>query len=202
MSSDQSIDAVGDFGEHLGMASQSFPVFEHSDRSIDGAGDYSEYFGMATDIEAVTYLMLQNQMLHDLFPSVITVGEDVSGMPTFCRYVSPFVPASFHSFSNYVFPTVLSVIVGEIACGMSTLCRSFPLSFLLGFFLNYVCPIAFPSIYHLLPSTSCYLLHRRPAICMMLPVQRTVCVTTQPFRSSLPFLLVSFSNELFTCPFA
>ncbi len=40
---------------------------------------------MATDIEAVVYLMLQNQMLHDLFPSVITIGEDVSGMPTFCR---------------------------------------------------------------------------------------------------------------------
>jgi len=49
------------------------------------AGNYEEYFGMATDIEAVTYLMLMNQMLHDLFPSVITVGEDVSGMPTFCR---------------------------------------------------------------------------------------------------------------------
>lgn len=40
---------------------------------------------MATDVEAVTYLMLQNQVLHDLFPSVITIGEDVSGMPTFCR---------------------------------------------------------------------------------------------------------------------
>lgn len=42
---------------------------------------------MATDIEAVTYLMLMNTMLHDLFPSVITIGEDVSGMPTFCRWV-------------------------------------------------------------------------------------------------------------------
>ena len=49
------------------------------------AGNYDEYFGMATDVEAVTYLMLQNQLLHDLFPGVITVGEDVSGMPTFCR---------------------------------------------------------------------------------------------------------------------
>ena len=25
------------------------------------------------------YLMLQNAMLHDLFPSVVTIGEDVSG---------------------------------------------------------------------------------------------------------------------------
>ena len=40
---------------------------------------------MATDIEAVVYLMLLNQMVHDLFPSAITIGEDVSGMPTFCR---------------------------------------------------------------------------------------------------------------------
>lgn len=40
---------------------------------------------MATDVEAVVYLMLQNQMLHDLFPTVVTIGEDVSGMPTFCR---------------------------------------------------------------------------------------------------------------------
>ena len=29
--------------------------------------------------------MLQNQLLHDLFPTAITIGEDVSGMPTFCR---------------------------------------------------------------------------------------------------------------------
>ncbi len=49
------------------------------------AGNYDEYFGMATDVEAVVYLMLQNQLLHDLFPSVVTIGEDVSGMPTFCR---------------------------------------------------------------------------------------------------------------------
>ena len=42
---------------------------------------------MATDIEAVVYLMLMNKVLHDLFPTVITIGEDVSGMPTFCRCV-------------------------------------------------------------------------------------------------------------------
>ena len=43
---------------------------------------------MATDIEAVVYLMLMNQMLHDLFPTCITIGEDVSGMPTFARFVT------------------------------------------------------------------------------------------------------------------
>ncbi len=49
------------------------------------AGNYDEYFGMATDVEAVVYLMLMNTMIHDYFPTVITIGEDVSGMPTFCR---------------------------------------------------------------------------------------------------------------------
>ena len=29
--------------------------------------------------------MIMNQMLHDMFPSITTIGEDVSGMPTFSR---------------------------------------------------------------------------------------------------------------------
>jgi 1,4-alpha-glucan branching enzyme len=33
----------------------------------------------------VVYLMLVNNLLHDLFPTCITIGEDVSGMPTLCR---------------------------------------------------------------------------------------------------------------------
>jgi len=36
-------------------------------------------------VEAVVYMMIMNQMLHDMFPNIITVGEDVSGMPTFSR---------------------------------------------------------------------------------------------------------------------
>lgn len=52
-------------------------------------GNYDEYFGLATDVEAVAYLMLVNSLLHDLWPeNAITIGEDVSGMPTFCRPVS------------------------------------------------------------------------------------------------------------------
>jgi len=51
-------------------------------------GNYEEYFGMSTDVDAVIYLMLVNKLLHDLFPNAIVVGEDVSGMPTFCRPVS------------------------------------------------------------------------------------------------------------------
>jgi len=43
---------------------------------------------MNTDVDCMTYMMLANDMLHTLYPDVITVAEDVSGMPTLCRPVS------------------------------------------------------------------------------------------------------------------
>lgn len=52
------------------------------------SGDYNEYFGLNTDTEALCYLTLANHMLHEMYPDVITVGEDVSGMPALCRPVS------------------------------------------------------------------------------------------------------------------
>ncbi|PSC69001.1 starch branching enzyme isoform A [Micractinium conductrix] len=60
-------------------------MYHHHGLQTTFTGNYDEYFGMATDVEAVVYLMLVNQMLHDFFPTSITIGEDVSGMPTFCR---------------------------------------------------------------------------------------------------------------------
>lgn len=33
------------------------------------------YFGFNTDVDAVVYLMLVNNMIHDLFPTAITIGE-------------------------------------------------------------------------------------------------------------------------------
>ena len=50
-------------------------------------GDYNEYFGLNTDTEAYVYLMLANDLLHNLTPEMITVAEDVSGMPAMCRPV-------------------------------------------------------------------------------------------------------------------
>eukprot|EP00983_Pelagomonas_calceolata_P092892 1157718-Pelagomonas_calceolata.AAC.7 len=41
------------------------------------AGNYNEYFGLNTDVDAVVYLMLVNNLLHDVFPNSITIGEDV-----------------------------------------------------------------------------------------------------------------------------
>ncbi|KAK3315192.1 glycoside hydrolase family 13 protein [Apodospora peruviana] len=48
------------------------------------SGGYHEYFGAGVDEEAVVYLMLANELLHELYPEVITVAEDVSGMPALC----------------------------------------------------------------------------------------------------------------------
>ena len=52
------------------------------------SGGYHEYFGDSVDEEAVVYLMLANEMLHTLYPSVITIAEDVSGMPALCVRLS------------------------------------------------------------------------------------------------------------------
>lgn len=60
-------------------------MYHHHGLQMAFTGNYDEYFGMATDTDAVVYLMLCNNMLHDLFPNCVTIGEDVSGMPTFCR---------------------------------------------------------------------------------------------------------------------
>lgn len=48
------------------------------------SGGYHEYFGANVDDEAVVYLMLANSMIHSLYPSAITIAEDVSGMPALC----------------------------------------------------------------------------------------------------------------------
>ncbi|CAA9994478.1 unnamed protein product [Nesidiocoris tenuis] len=51
------------------------------------SGDYNEYFGMGVDTDALIYLMIANNILHKLYPNVITIAEDVSGMPGLCRPV-------------------------------------------------------------------------------------------------------------------
>ena len=43
--------------------------------------DYSKYFSLNTDIEAVTYLMLANELTHLFNPLATTIAEDMSAMP-------------------------------------------------------------------------------------------------------------------------
>ncbi|KAH9738381.1 SBE2.2 [Citrus sinensis] len=59
-------------------------MYTHHGLQVAFTGNYSEYFGFATDVDAVVYLMLVNDMIHGLYPEAVSIGEDVSGMPTFC----------------------------------------------------------------------------------------------------------------------
>ncbi|XP_057513372.1 1,4-alpha-glucan-branching enzyme 2-2, chloroplastic/amyloplastic-like isoform X1 [Actinidia eriantha] len=59
-------------------------MYTHHGLQVAFTGNYNEYFGFATDVDAVVYLMLVNDLIHGLFPEAISIGEDVSGMPTFC----------------------------------------------------------------------------------------------------------------------
>jgi 1,4-alpha-glucan branching enzyme len=43
--------------------------------------DYSHYFDGNQDDNAIVYLSLANKLLHKLNPAIITIAEDVSGMP-------------------------------------------------------------------------------------------------------------------------
>ena len=64
-------------------------MYSHHGLQMTFTGDYGEYFGMATDVDAMVYLMLANDMLHTLYEGhCITVAEDVSGMPALARPVS------------------------------------------------------------------------------------------------------------------
>ncbi|KAE8767575.1 starch branching enzyme IIb [Hordeum vulgare] len=58
-------------------------MYTHHGLQVTFTGSYHEYFGFATDVDAVVYLMLVNDLIHALYPEAVTIGEDVSGMPTF-----------------------------------------------------------------------------------------------------------------------
>lgn len=62
-------------------------LYHHHGIGTGFSGGYHEYFSMNTDIEAFNYLQLANHMLHSLYPDMITIAEDVSGMPALCRPV-------------------------------------------------------------------------------------------------------------------
>lgn len=46
--------------------------------------DYSKYFSLNTNLDAVTYLQLANELVHSVNPFAITIAEDMSGMPGMC----------------------------------------------------------------------------------------------------------------------
>jgi len=44
-------------------------------------GSYADYFDDSVDLDALAYLALSNQLIHEVRPNAITIAEDVSGMP-------------------------------------------------------------------------------------------------------------------------
>lgn len=50
--------------------------------------NYDKYFSLNTDTEAVTYLQLANELVHELNPKAITIAEDTSAMPGLCIPIS------------------------------------------------------------------------------------------------------------------
>ena len=50
--------------------------------------DLSMYFTMNTDIQAVAYLQLANELIRAVKPGALTVAEDMSGMPGMCEPVA------------------------------------------------------------------------------------------------------------------
>ncbi|KAG8929015.1 alpha-1,4-glucan branching enzyme [Tulasnella sp. 417] len=63
-------------------------MYVHHGIGTGFSGGYHEYFGDQVDLEGVVYLMLANDMLHNLYPNSISIAEDVSGMPLLCVPVS------------------------------------------------------------------------------------------------------------------
>ncbi|PVU99534.1 hypothetical protein BB559_000022 [Furculomyces boomerangus] len=63
-------------------------MYTHHGIGVGFSGHYDEYFNGSTDESAVTFLMLANHMVNTLYPGMVTIAEDVSGMPALCRPVA------------------------------------------------------------------------------------------------------------------
>lgn len=50
-------------------------------------GNYDEYMGFETDVDALVYMMLANDVARMVNKDAVTIAEDVSGMPTLGRPV-------------------------------------------------------------------------------------------------------------------
>ena len=57
----------------------------HGDISFD---HYDKYFKEGIEYDAITYLKLANQLMHEINSNAISIAEDMSGMPGLCRPIS------------------------------------------------------------------------------------------------------------------
>lgn len=57
----------------------------YHDHGLGTAFDnYNKYFGLNTDLDAVTYLQLANDLIKEIRPDAVSIAEDMSGMPGMC----------------------------------------------------------------------------------------------------------------------
>lgn len=49
---------------------------------------YDKYFSSNTDMDAVTYLQLASELIHEIRPDALAIAEDMSGMPGMCLPVA------------------------------------------------------------------------------------------------------------------
>lgn len=49
-------------------------LYHHHGIDMSFSGNYNEYFSPATNVDAVVYLMLANDLVHSLLPDAITIA--------------------------------------------------------------------------------------------------------------------------------
>jgi 1,4-alpha-glucan branching enzyme len=57
-------------------------------RGMKSFNSYDDYFSSDADDMAILYLKLANQLIQEIKPGAISVGEDMSGMPGLCRPIA------------------------------------------------------------------------------------------------------------------
>ena len=61
-------------------------LYHHHGNMVD-FDHYDKYFKDGAEWDAITYLQLANDLIHDLKPNAISIAEDMSGMPGLCRRI-------------------------------------------------------------------------------------------------------------------
>ena len=52
-------------------------LYQHHGVGVGFSGNYAEYFGPQADVEAAVYLMLANELIHELVPNVRGARPDL-----------------------------------------------------------------------------------------------------------------------------
>ena len=90
-------------------------------------GDYPDYFGLGVDTESLIYIMLANEMLHLIYPSVITIAEvmevkvvhnipSIKSVPLYLSVFFPFIFSLCFPFPSFHFSTIIYYTPKNSSC--------------------------------------------------------------------------------------